>query len=132
MQVKTGKPIGVNKGLGKMLNRIFFWFENVKAGKGLTFNANADEAQFAPPKYEVLLKAGAGINVTCGGDEQPYIISTTGGGGAGAELSVTGTDGVTATGNSVKIASASDTNLSAWATSDGNGNITLTLGVYYK
>ena len=131
MQIKQGKPIGANKGLAKVLNRIIRWFETVSPGRGFTFTG--DKGEFAPSKYEVLLEAGAGINIACGGDEQPYIISTTGeSGGGGAQLSVTGTDGNTATGSNVTIAAASDTNLSALASDDGNGNITLTLGVYYK
>ena len=128
MQIKKGKALGAQKGLTDKLNGIIWWYDQSKAGKGFEFGG----ADFTEVRYNVLLEGGQGINVTCGGNGQPYIISLAGqSSGGGGELSATGTDGSTATGSNIIFASAADSNVTAHVSQDGAGNIRVELGVYY-
>lgn len=52
-------------------------------------------------------------------------------GGAGGKISVTDTDGNTVEGTSLVFASESDSNVKVSAAVDSQGQITLTIGVYY-
>ena len=52
-------------------------------------------------------------------------------GGAGGKISVTDTDGNTVEGTSLVFASESDSNVKVSAAVDSQGQITLTVGVYY-
>jgi hypothetical protein len=55
------------------------------------------------------------------------------GGGGSSEITVVGTDGVEAvcTTGKITFASASDSNVEVKATADTDGNVTITVGVYY-
>lgn len=129
MHVKKGKSIGAQKGLADELNAIFNWYHTRREGKGFEF----DTSDFNSTMYNVLIEPGPGITVTCGGNGQPYIISTTslsGGGCGGGEgglsaLSVTGTDGSEGSGNHIVI--DSDSNVSAYVSDNGSGDINVTL-----
>lgn len=71
MHVRKGKSIGAQKGLADKLNEVFAWHDTRRQGKGFEF----DTKDFNSTMYNVLIEAGPGLNVACGGNGQPYVIS---------------------------------------------------------
>lgn len=78
-----GKALGaaVHKGWAATWNWVLSWVNHLKGGRGVTVK----NRHSGYPVVEALIEAGDGIDVTCGGDGQPWVISATGGGGGPEE-----------------------------------------------
>lgn len=83
-----GKAIGADshKGFAATWNWLLAWVNFFKAGKGLKLSDTGS----GHPRLDVQIEGGEGIEVTCSGDGQSYVInslgSSTGGGGGGSRF----------------------------------------------
>ena len=125
--VTPGKSLGasIHKGWAATWNWVLSWVHHFTPGKGLKLSG----ASSGHPKLDVLIEGGPGVDVTCAGDRNAYVIGLTGETPAsgGGDVVFTGTDtSQTDAGDDFTFAAASNSNVEV--TCSGS---TITIGVYY-
>lgn len=124
-----GKALGasIHKGFVATWNWLLSCVNFFKGGLGLRVSSKGN----GHPVADVLIEGGEGIDVTCAGAGEPYIVALAGADGtqgpSTGSVTFTGTDGVAGSaGSAFTFASASDSNVVVTAS-----GTTITIGVYW-
>lgn len=125
-KVVVGKILSTVPHIRETLNWVFSFCDHFSVGKGLTLDGVKD----GRPSLSLNIEEGDGIKIEDGDkgavkfsvdiedDEGVTVVGTD-----GSEATVTGT---------LTFASADDSNVEVTVSDDGDGNATVTVGVYWK